>query len=611
MHGKMRSIKDFAKLHKRITVLVTIGAAAAVGIVIAAFVFWKGNSSGKETSYREYTVSKGDVMIGTTESGTVSLADETIFLPVDCEISSILVPSGTSVKKGDPILQIDLDSVADGSADTKEKLESARLSLQSAMNDQAQKLETAKITYEANKYLATSAPVTLELAQAQIAHSIASAQSTLENDQTSLEQYKALQKSWAADDEKLQNLKKWMEDAENCKTSYETQLSSFEEENSSVISMYTSLKSAVETDEQKYLAAKKGDTTIDGYDEDTWNDMLDEARDSYKAYYNSIANTVIQQKKELEDQIAQYTAEYNNYSSAYNDFKEIFSDKYNAGSAEMSKTELDNKVASLESTVKEDQYNLEKTEKSADISAKSAQQTAQTDLNTAQYAQNNYDLMVNQLNVAVTSAQSSYDKLQRQMDEINSALSNDGVITSPCDGVVASVSYTDGDSVEAENPMMVISGNDALSVSVSVSEDDIINISVGQKATISLSAYEDRMLDAVVDSITAQPARSGSSSVTYSVVVKSTGTAAEMGTVYDGMSADATIVQHAADDVLYVNNRTISFQDGISSVLVKSSDGTTAVKTVKTGFSDGTYVEITSGLTKGETVLAESTVSAK
>ncbi|MCI1965272.1 MAG: HlyD family efflux transporter periplasmic adaptor subunit [Oscillospiraceae bacterium] len=607
----MRSIKDFAKLHKRITVLVTIGAAAAVGIVIAAFVFWKGNSSGKETSYREYTVSKGDVMIGTTESGTVSLADETIFLPVDCEISSILVPSGTSVKKGDPILQIDLDSVADGSADTKEKLESARLSLQSAMNDQAQKLETAKITYEANKYLATSAPVTLELAQAQIAHSIASAQSTLENDQTSLEQYKALQKSWAADDEKLQNLKKWMEDAENCKTSYETQLSSFEEENSSVISMYTSLKSAVETDEQKYLAAKKGDTTIDGYDEDTWNDMLDEARDSYKAYYNSIANTVIQQKKELEDQIAQYTAEYNNYSSAYNDFKEIFSDKYNAGSAEMSKTELDNKVASLESTVKEDQYNLEKTEKSADISAKSAQQTAQTDLNTAQYAQNNYDLMVNQLNVAVTSAQSSYDKLQRQMDEINSALSNDGVITSPCDGVVASVSYTDGDSVEAENPMMVISGNDALSVSVSVSEDDIINISVGQKATISLSAYEDRMLDAVVDSITAQPARSGSSSVTYSVVVKSTGTAAEMGTVYDGMSADATIVQHAADDVLYVNNRTISFQDGISSVLVKSSDGTTAVKTVKTGFSDGTYVEITSGLTKGETVLAESTVSAK
>ncbi|QAT50773.1 HlyD family efflux transporter periplasmic adaptor subunit [Caproiciproducens sp. NJN-50] len=611
MHGKMGAVKDFAKLHKRIAILVTVGVVASVGILIAVFTLWKGKSSQSETSYREYTVSEGDVTVGTTESGTVALEDETVALPIDCEIGSVLVKSGTSVKKGDPILQIDLNSVADGSSDTRQKLEEAKISLQSALNDQKAKLETAKITYEASKYLATSAPITRELTQAQIAHDISSAQSTLQSDQKSLAEYETLQKSWAADYGKLQDLEKWMNDAQSCKTSYETQLSDFEDDNDSVISTYESLKSAVDTDEQKYLAAKRGDTTVDGYDEDEWDDMLDEARDSYDAYYDTIANTVITQKQALESKVAQYTAEYTNYSSAYNDYKETFEDKYKSNDTEMSKTEIDDKVTSLKASVETDQYNLEKAQKSAEISSVSAQQTEQTDLSTAENAEGTYQLTVNQLNEAVTVAQDSYDKLQNEMDEINSALSNNGVVSSPCDGIVASVSYKGGQSVTADETILTISGNDSISVSVSVSEDDITNVSVGQEASISLSAYDDQTLDAAVDSITAEPARSGSSSVTYTVVVKSTEKVSDVGTVYDGMSADATMVQHAVENVLHVSDRAITFQDGVSSVLVKNSDGSTSKKTVKTGFSDGTNVEITSGLEKGETVLAESTVSSK
>ncbi|QNK39149.1 efflux RND transporter periplasmic adaptor subunit [Caproicibacter fermentans] len=611
MQGKIGTVKDFAKLHKRIAILVTVGVVAAVGILIAIFMIWKGKSAKTEPSYREYTVADGNVTVGTTESGTVALDDETVSLPVDVKITSVLVKSGTTVKKGDPILQLDMDSVADGSADTREKLEEAKVSLQSAINDQQAKLETAKITYDSNKYLATSAPITEELAEAEIAHNISSAQTTLKNDQKSLNEYKELQKSWPADNEKLQKLKKWMDDAESCKTSYETQLSNYEDDNSSVISTYTSLKSTVDTDEQKYLAAKRGDTTIDGYDADEWDDILDEDRDAFDAYNDSIANTIITQQKALEDKVAQYTAEYNNYSSAYSDYKETFDEKYKSSSSEMSQTEIDDKVASLEATVENDRYNLEKAQKSAEISSVAARQTEETDLNTANNAAATYQLTVSQLKEAVTVAQNSYDKLQRQMDEINSALSNNGIVASPCDGVVASVSYTGGESVTANDTVMTISGNDSVSVSVSVSEDDITSVSVGQEASISLSAYDGQTLGAEVDSITAQPARSGSSSVTYTVVVKSTEKVSDIGTVYDGMSGEATVIQHEAKNVLYVSNRAVTFRDGVSSVLVKNADGSTSKKTVKTGFSDGTYVEITSGLEKGETVLAESTVSGK
>ena len=611
MLGKIGTVKDFAKLHKRIAILITVGVVAAIGIIIAIFTIWKAKSSQSTTSYREYTVSKGSVTVGTTESGTVALDDETVSLPIDCEIGSVLVKSGTSIKKGDPILQLNLNSVADGSADTVQKLEAAKVSLQSAINDQAEKLQAAKITYEANKYLAISAPITKELTQAQIAHDISSAQSTLKSDQKSLANYETLQKSWAADYGKLQNLENWMNDAKSSKTSYETQLSDFEDDNSGVISTYKSLKSAVDTDEQYYLAAKRGDTTVNGNDADGWEDQLEGDRDAYDAYNESIAASIISQDNALKDKVAQYTAEYNNYSSAYSDYKETFQDKYKSNDTEMSKTEIDDKVASLKASVETDQYNLEKAQKSAEISSMSAQQTEQTDLNSAKYAQSTYQLTVAQLNEAVTTAQSSYDKLQRQMDEINSALNNNGIVSSPCDGIVASISYKAGESITANDTIMTISGNDSISVSVSVSEDDITNISVGQEASISLSAYDDKTLDAAVDSITAEPARSGSSSVTYTVVVKSTEKVSNVGTVYDGMSADATILQHQVKSVLYVSNRAITFKDGISSVLVKDSSGNNVQKTVKTGFSDGTNVEIASGLEEGDTVLAESTVSGK
>lgn len=217
---------------------------------------------------------------------------------------------------------------------------------------------------------------------------------------------------------------------------------------------------------------------------------------------------------------------------------------------------------------------------------------------------------MNQLQEAVTVAQDSVDQLQNQVSEIDSALNGSGVITAPCDGLVATIEYTNGTSVQADTAMMVITKTNTVAMSVSVSEDDIGSVSIGQDATLSFSAYEGSSVDAVVESITAEPARSGSSSVTYTVVVRSKGAVSDLGAIYEGMSGEATVVQKQAKNVLYVSNKAITFKNGVSSVLVKNADGTHTQKTVKTGFSDGTQVEITSGLESGQTVLAESAVMA-
>lgn len=605
MREKISTIRNFAGNHKRALILTAAAVLVAAGVLTAVFFIGKSKSSGAAPSYREYTVTKGDVTVGTTESGTVSLENSGISFPVDCKISSVLVKAGAEVKKGDPLVQLDLGSVADGSSDTNQKLEAAKGTLQQALSDQKTKLETAKITYESSKYLAQSAPVTRELTLGQIQNDISTAQAALAKDQKSLAEAQALQKSWPADDAKLQELEKWMNDAQATKTSYENQLTAFNDDNADVINQYNSFKTAADNAKADLLKAEYTGDDGNGNSEEECKTAYDNAKEIMNDYYSDTAGAVITQQNTLESKVSEYTAQLANYTSAYNDFKATYDEKY-----KQTGSELDDQVTSLQASVKTDQYNLDKAKKTADISSVDAQTKEETDLAAASSAEDAYDLTVSQLSQNVQAQQESYDKLQKQMDEINNAMNGDGVITSPCDGVVATVSYQAGASVAADQSMMLISQTGSVSLAISVSEDDITSVEVGEEASISLTAYEDQSFDATVESITAEPARSGSSSVSYTVTVKMNDGATVPGKIYTGMSGEATLIQKRVKDVLTVNNRAVTFENGVSSVLVRSSDGGTEKRTVKTGFSDGTSVEVESGLREGETVLAESAVSA-
>lgn len=605
MEQQKTGAKKQRKKLKKVVVFVLVGAAAVSGTAWTVSYVRAKNSPQQAASYREYTVEQGDVTVGTTESGTVTLDDSSVTFPVACKVSAVLVKSGQTVKKGDALLKLNLDSVTDSTSELRQKLESAKSSLQQAANDQKTKLEAAKITYESSKYLAESAPVTKDLTLSQLQNDVKTAQTSLASDQKDLAAYTALQKTWAADDAKLKQLKQWMDDAQASQTNYATQLSNFEDTNSSVLNTYKTLQNTVETDRANYIQAKNTDSAVNGQDASAWYNQIETDQEAKDAYYQSAASSVLAQETELKEKAAQYTAETTNYTKAYNDFKDTYGDKY-----KLTGSDLDAKVTALQNSIKTDQYNLERAQKTAQISSANAETAEQNSLSTADSAQDTYDMTVNQLASAVDTAQSSYDTLKTQLDEINSALNGDGVIKAPCDGFVAEVNTQAGSTVQADSAMMVLSKTGAVSMTVSISEDDIANVKLGQEATIALSSQDSSSIDATVESITASPARSGSSSVTYAVAVRSASGLAGLGTVYDGMSGEATILQKRAKNVLYVSDRAITFRNGVSTVLVKNSDGSSSTRTVKTGFSNGTYVEIADGLQKGETVLAESTVSA-
>jgi len=603
------TIRNLIKNHKKMCIMIASGTVLGAAILTTVLLYVNQMKASQNTaSYREYTVAKGDVTVGTSESGTVALDETTVSFPVDVTIDSVLVKVGYSVKTGESLVKLNQDSITDGTLDSRTKLAQAKLSLEQAVADQESKLKTAKLTYETSRSTAANAYTEEYLTKAEIQNSIATAQADLKEKQDDLTKYLALQKSYPADYAKLTKMKKWRDDAKTTLTSYQDQLETYETDHKAALDGLNSLETAKNSAYSAWVLAKAQD---DG--EDTAKAEYDDAKDAYDDYADYIASTVTA-KQSLESKISLYTAEYNNYSTAYDNYNETFKDKYGSSSSSStdsdttaSSDELDSKVTSLQSEVKTAQFTLEKAQKSSTGSINEAEQKLQSNLNDGSSAGSAYQLTVNQLAEAVSTQQETYDSLKRELDDVNSAINGDGILTSPCDGIVVSVSYTDGSDVKAGEAIVTIAKTSAVSISVSLSEEDVTDLSIGQDAEISLTSYEGQTFPATVESIAASPSRSGSASVTYAVTAKMTDPNTKK--VFVGMSGEVEFIKKQKKDVLYVSDQAITFEDGISSVLVKNADGSTKKTTVTTGFSNGQYVEILSGLKEGDIVLVESAVT--
>ena len=91
---------------KRIAAIVTACAVAAAGLGAGGYFavtsyFGAGDEAGSVT-YRRYTVERGDVVVGQSESSSISLDRETVTFPVSATVEEVYVREGSSVRAGDP-----------------------------------------------------------------------------------------------------------------------------------------------------------------------------------------------------------------------------------------------------------------------------------------------------------------------------------------------------------------------------------------------------------------------------------------------------------------------------------------------------------------------------
>lgn len=312
--------------------------------------------------------------------------------------------------------------------------------------------------------------------------------------------------------------------------------------------------------------------------------------------------------------------------------------------AQNNKGILQNNVDQVGFTAVQSKLNLSK----ALISAKQARDAAQTTLNhtikdTKAYTQAKMSLAVansalavaqGQYDVAGTSAdqiQTNVQTAQNKLADADSAISQaqanlqaasnaynqtKSVVTSAVAGQVSGLSVFNGMSItvtggsnsnsnSTSSTLLSITNQTNPIVSVNVAENDIPNIKIGESATITLDAFNDKSFTGKVVGI--NKAGTVSSGVTSYPVMIQFDTLPD--SVLPNMSATTNIILQTAADVLMVPSASIkTATDGTNTVQIMVN-GQVQSKTVQIGISDDTNTQITSGLNAGDTVVT-GTVAA-
>lgn len=207
---------------------------------------------------------------------------------------------------------------------------------------------------------------------------------------------------------------------------------------------------------------------------------------------------------------------------------------------------------------------------------------------------------------------------QKSSAEVNVATARLAVdrtkIVAPIDGTVVAVVVKQGQTVNAlqSAPTIVkLAQLDTMLVKVEISEADVVNVKVGQKATFTILGEPAATFDAVVREIEPAPSEiSDSDTISSDEAIYYIGQLAvdnPDGKLRIGMTAQVSIELGLAEDVLtvpFAAVRNISTDPVVQ--VYDPATRTTRAQKVEVGLTDKITVEIRSGLNEGDLVVSGS-----
>jgi macrolide-specific efflux system membrane fusion protein len=212
-------------------------------------------------------------------------------------------------------------------------------------------------------------------------------------------------------------------------------------------------------------------------------------------------------------------------------------------------------------------------------------------------SQQNIDTLQNNYDVAKARA----DKAKADLDYARAQLSY-ATIKAPISGTIASVTTQEGETVAAglsAPTFITIIDLNRLEVNAYVDETDVGKISLGQEALFTVDTFPDLDFKGKVTAI--YPRAVLQENVVNYITLISIKNAE--GKLKPDMTANVTITLQKKTGVLAVPSTAVKREGGKKFVYVLDQGGKTARREVKTGWKDGAYLEITSGLKEGEVVI--------
>lgn len=309
----------------------------------------------------------------------------------------------------------------------------------------------------------------------------------------------------------------------------------------------------------------------------------------------------------LQNQVAQAEA---NYQSALAKLEKL---KNGPGSAEISAKQAAIDTAKRTVTIetdiyreKERLYNEGKASLSEFLAQKSKLESAKGQLKSAE-SQMTLLKQIDPSDVIVAEQLVNQTKAALDMAVVNL----DGIsLKAPTGGFILSVNGKPGESATAASSQggafIVMADSDLIYLDADVFEDDVGKVQIGQKVDIAFNAIPGENLAGTVASLSSLASTDSSGIVKYKVTIVMDKSDER---IRSGMTASLSLIFQKAAGVVTIPNEAVKRVDRTSVVEVRNTDGTTEIRKISTGLTDGVRVEVTEGLKAGETLVIRKAVS--
>lgn len=304
-------------------------------------------------------------------------------------------------------------------------------------------------------------------------------------------------------------------------------------------------------------------------------------------------------------------------SNDYNDKKRLFWNKAMDAQDSLATAQINQQVSILNAqvsalkakqTLADAQQNLAIAQSGSDTvelaKARLAVESAKVALTTAK--NNKADLVAGADELTLSAAQADVDKKKLSLD--NAQLALDGTnLKAPFAGTILKTNVAAGNQVSSNTVIVTLADMASLRVVASIDETTIKKIEQGKEATVTFDALPGQTIKGTVGEIPLQGTLQ-SSVMVYSVPIVLAG--AEKLPLLVGMTGSVKVSATSAQNALLVP--TMALQKvgaGYQVLVVTDANPQGTPVSVEIGVTDGTYTQITKGLSAGDKVLITSTVA--
>jgi len=538
---------------KRNTVIFIGGTAVLLLILVWILVLI--NKDTTEVVYKETTVEKGDLTVGITEEGSVTIG--TVEQTFDLDLSAFEASTSNSSSSGGMGGMGMFPNMGNNSTDNSSTEYSRALDVEDVYVTVGQQIAKGDALFKLT------------------ADSVTSIKDELVADETSAKLTL----------EKLQNDQK------------QSRLSANHTKETS--EAYGQL---AENEYQVAVVALQ--TAIDDKQEE-----IDDAVETVRE------NQVKLTQKEADLKIAQNILEHAEYAVETADTTLVYEYGKQEDARDTAKTQVDtleDDIESLENENEELEDNYQKLllelndlKRQLETGIIDAKKTYDERVTTGNDAGEAYAVEVGYLDADLRDAQDDYEEASNKLTEFNDYIV-DNTVYAEYDGVITDVNVEKGDSLSAAQTLITLNNQDDTTITVTLDSGDIDSIIQDSQMNISIDSYPDTVFTGTVDDIGDATTDSSTGDITYEVTVLING---DVSGLFEGMTGDVTFITKETQEVIYVSNRAVIRAGTKSYVKVKDENGTITQQEITTGFSDGIHVEIVKGLSEGDVVLIESKVS--